>query len=684
MSRDIYIEEIRDISVDFYGDVRTLVRGIPYQCPEDWEEVLQSLDEDSKLYLVKEPENPKDELAIAAYLDDRRVGYVAADDNCKIWMFLTDEKTPCQVIKKYEASFKVSFENPKRFFENMDYEEIYKDKEGWIEKNRPIMEVPFLEDKEDDNYEWYRENIIIKDFEEFIPDFRRKLAAKMITFVARKNSQGNYRYYLPYINAAVAVVKDDMIKSFIDKDGFVIAIPDLSKKTYPGGIHIYLNVARLQRGCPLIKQFKEVEKAGNKELVFYLTSNNIADTPIMESHDSSIFREDLDYSSHTKSITIKHPFSFEGASIAEVYKLQSMFKELMKRSSISCYAIKKSGRINIYLEDGFLFHTVEDSVEYEMLKQILQNEKLLYGEILGHSRINTEKYLIIKLYYEHVSGNHDDADIVRLWMRDFTAQLQGIIVPKAKYVGTGSKADELEKESVSIDFPCYEDEGYDSFDFEKLNSTHKELNDEIIRVTDLHQEDLYHNTPFVVLARQNPALPALFELCLPDGSMFGVIGDEETEDRKLRKWISEVGIVPVTIQSYEKSISGLLWLNCRAFKRTKNVDKIRGFVDAQFIEDIVDIEIEDETFEKIVRIIDPLRNHSMTNILNVVALIPNWASQAGYYIVEDGEYIWLAPSYNADLLDQVHQNNWTAGRVISYHNNYDGTYHFELKFHIEK
>ena len=142
--------------------------------------------------------------------------------------------------------------------------------------------------------------------------------------------------------------------------------------------------------------------------------------------------------------------------------------------------------------------------------------------------------------------------------------------------------------------------------------------------------------------------------------------------------------MPVTIQSYENSISGLLWLNCRAFKKLKGADKIKGIVEAQFIDDIVDIEIEDETFEKIVRIIDPQRNHSMTDILNVAALIPNWASQAGYYIVEDGEYIWLGPSYNADLLDQVHQNNLAAGRVVSYRNNYDGTYHFELKFHIKK
>ena len=226
----VYIEEIKRIPVDSYGDVRTLVRGLPYQCPDDWQDVLASLDKNSELALVKEPDNPKDELAIAAYLGDRRVGYVAADDNCQVWMFLTDEKTPCTLIQKYEASFKVSFKNPKQLFDNMPFEEIYKDKEGWIEKSRPVMEVPFIRDAANDAYDWYRDVIVIKDFEEFVPDFRRKLAAKMITFVARKNSQGNYRYYLPYINAAVAVVEDDAIKDIIDTDGFVIAIPDFQQR----------------------------------------------------------------------------------------------------------------------------------------------------------------------------------------------------------------------------------------------------------------------------------------------------------------------------------------------------------------------------------------------------------------------------------------------------------------------
>ena len=88
--------------------------------------------------------------------------------------------------------------------------------------------------------------------------------------------------------------------------------------------------------------------------------------------------------------------------------------------------------------------------------------------------------------------------------------------------------------------------------------------------------------------------------------------------------------------------------------------------------------------EKISEIIDPNQDGSMTENLNVLAIIPKWASQAAYYIVGEEEPLWLAPSFNADILDQVHQNNRTQGRVVDYRDNYDGTYHFELKFHIEK
>ena len=43
----MYVSKVYVAAVDSYGDVRTLVRGLPYQCPDDWEDVLYSLDEDT-------------------------------------------------------------------------------------------------------------------------------------------------------------------------------------------------------------------------------------------------------------------------------------------------------------------------------------------------------------------------------------------------------------------------------------------------------------------------------------------------------------------------------------------------------------------------------------------------------------------------------------------------------------
>lgn len=522
----------------------------------------------------------------------------------------------------------------------------------------------------------------------------------MITFIARRNSQGNYRYYLPYINAAVAVVEDDMIKSFIDKDGFVIAIPDTPKKTYPGGIHIYLNVARLHPDDPLINKFKSVEQDGNKELVFYLNSsptipsiNENFESQTPKTRKTSMPQSSLNFNNqtddmttnlHTKSVVIKHPFNINSSSIVELTKLRNLFVQIRDQGSVTCIAYKEGRHINVYLEDGSLFHSIVDNNDFVKVNRILQKEQLLVGEICGHATASTDRYLLIKLYYDYISGNHDNDDICKLWIRDTMANMKGFTVPKAQYVGKESKADKLEKESIDIGFPCYEDDDFDSFDFVKTNFTHKEANDEIIRVTDKHQEDLYHNEPFVVLARQNPALPMLYELCLPDGKMFGIIGDEDSEDLTLRKWIAEVGIVPVTVQSYEKNISGFLELHYRAFKRKSKNQELSDFVSSHFIEDTVEIEMDDEHFEKISEIIDPNQDGSMTENLNVLAIIPKWASQAAYYIVGEEEPLWLAPSFNADILDQVHQNNRTQGRVVDYRDNYDGTYHFELKFHIEK
>lgn len=241
----MYVSKVYQMPVDAYGDVRTLVRGLPYQCPDDWEEVLDSLNEDSNLYLVKEPDNPKDKLAIAAYLDDRRIGYVAASDNGKIWLYLTDEKMPCKFIERFEASFKIAFENPRHLFENMPFEEIYRDKDGVTDEPFPEFEIPFLTNPKDNNYEWLDDSTYLMDLEKFIPDFRRKLAARMIIFVGRKNSKGEYCYYLPYANNIIADIENEMIKSTIDEYGFVIALPDVPIMTSRGGIFMDLHVTYL-------------------------------------------------------------------------------------------------------------------------------------------------------------------------------------------------------------------------------------------------------------------------------------------------------------------------------------------------------------------------------------------------------------------------------------------------------
>lgn len=266
----MYVSKVYEMAVDSYGDVRTLVRGLPYQCPDDWEEVLDSLDENSNLYLVKEPDNPKDKLAIAAYLDNRRVGYVAASDNRKIWLYMTDEKMPCTFIERFEASFKISFDNPRSQFEGMSFEEIYRDKDGVTEEPYADFEIPFLTNPKDKNYDWYDDQTYIMDLEKFIPDFRRKLAARLILLAGRKNSEGEYCYYLPYSNNPIADIDDDTIKGLIDEHGFVIALPDVPMKTEQGGIIMDLHVTYL---TGII--FWTFDSMHQSEFVFHLTQEAV-------------------------------------------------------------------------------------------------------------------------------------------------------------------------------------------------------------------------------------------------------------------------------------------------------------------------------------------------------------------------------------------------------------------------
>lgn len=254
-------------------------------------------------------------------------------------------------------------------------------------------------------------------------------------------------------------------------------------------------------------------------------------------------------STHTKSTTLKHPFSIEGASLAETYKIRNMIQQIMQQGSITCYAQKRGKKIGVYFEDGTLFHSVEEGAKHKLLDLILQDEKLLVGEICSHETIGFNQYFIIKLYYDYISGNHDKQDILRLWIRDGLANMRGVSVPKAEYI------------------------------------------------------------------------------------------------------------------------------------RNKDIDiTLRA---GHLIDDTVDIEMDDNHFGIIRRVIDPKRNGSLVTDLIVTPFIPSWASQVAYYIATEKEPLWLGPSFNADILDLVQDNKQIRGRVVSYRNNYDGTYHFELTFYVE-
>jgi hypothetical protein len=39
----MHVSKVYEMPVDVYGDVRTLVRGLSYQCPDDWEDVSDSI-----------------------------------------------------------------------------------------------------------------------------------------------------------------------------------------------------------------------------------------------------------------------------------------------------------------------------------------------------------------------------------------------------------------------------------------------------------------------------------------------------------------------------------------------------------------------------------------------------------------------------------------------------------------
>lgn len=241
----MFVERVHQHKADYHGDVRTLITGLAFQRPEDWKLILESLDSQSDITLRKEPDNIHDEYAIAAYLGNRRIGYVSKDDNCTVYMFMGDEPVRCEVIEKYDASFKVSFEHPQKAYEEFAPEQIFLlqpdcEYKGY-DKNLPSYEIPILEIG-DNSYDWYDDTIVIPYMEKWIVDFNRKFVSNKIELVCREASDGKYYYYLPYLNWDIAEVCSQEICDELERLGMGIALVDVATLTYQNTIVADLKV----------------------------------------------------------------------------------------------------------------------------------------------------------------------------------------------------------------------------------------------------------------------------------------------------------------------------------------------------------------------------------------------------------------------------------------------------------
>ena len=295
----MYIQKIEPYKVDYYGDVRTLITGLSYQCPNDWESILEALDSQSDLTLRKEPDNPHDSHAIAAYLGDRRIGYVSKDDNCAIIMFLGDETVKCKVIEKYNASFKISFEHPKKKYEAYTPEQIFQlqpdCKYQGYDKNMPSYEIPIIE-KGDENYDWFDDTIVIPVMEKWIVDFNRKFVSNKIELVCRQADDGKFHYCLPYLNWDIADVEPQEICDKLERVGIGIALVEQARLSYRDALVVHLKVGlhKDYRGTTAMSYF--MMKRKNKDFNFIYEMPKEAKTlSITEEEFSKFISENFGY-----------------------------------------------------------------------------------------------------------------------------------------------------------------------------------------------------------------------------------------------------------------------------------------------------------------------------------------------------------------------------------------------------
>ena len=344
----MFIEKIHQHKADCHGDVRALITGHSFQCPDDWESILESLESQSDLTIRKEPDNPHDEYAIAAYLGNRRIGYVSKDDNCAIFMFIGDEPVRCEVIEKYKASFKVSFEHPKTAFENCSPEQIFQlqpdcEYKGY-NKELPSYEIPLLE-MDNDRYDWYDDTIIIPNMEKWIVDFNRKFVSNKIELVCRQASDGKFYYYLPYLNWDIAEVRSQEICEELDRLGIGIGLVDVATLTYQNTIVADLKVALRKdySGISAMSYFRL--KRENKVFNFiYELPKETKIIRISEEEFSKFINENLDCDVHKVPNSSwkyeKTDFLGDGAEMFETYIFKKIIKDNTKCKEIIANVVK--------------------------------------------------------------------------------------------------------------------------------------------------------------------------------------------------------------------------------------------------------------------------------------------------------------------------------------------------------
>ena len=194
-------------------------------------------------------------------------------------MFIGNEPVRCEVIEKYNASFKVSFEHPKKAYESVTPEQIFElqpdcEYKGY-DKDLPSYEIPILE-LDNDHYDWYDDRIMIPNMEKWIVDFNRKFVSNKIELVCRQASDGNYYYYLPYLNWDIAEVRSQEICDGLEKLGIGIALVDVAMLTHQDTIMADLKVALRKdySGISGMSYFRMKRENKDFNFIYYVPKEN--------------------------------------------------------------------------------------------------------------------------------------------------------------------------------------------------------------------------------------------------------------------------------------------------------------------------------------------------------------------------------------------------------------------------